>query len=78
MNETSALNYKVIEHISPTINQLLVDINGSSVLTSGGEVLINTIEAKKIYYTPSIGILLMKFFSNFCSFGWGKGLVFGL
>ncbi len=64
LNETSALNYQVIEHISPTINQLLIEINGTSILTSGGEVLIDTIDAKKIYYSPSIGILLMKFFSN--------------
>jgi membrane-bound serine protease (ClpP class) len=64
LNETSALSYQVIEHISPSLNQLLIDINGTYVLTSGGEVLINTIDAKKIYYTPSIGISLMKFFSN--------------
>jgi len=64
LNETSALNYNVIEHVSPTINQLLIDINGTSVLTSSGEILINTIDAKKIYYSPSIGIILMKFFSN--------------
>ncbi|KYK29674.1 peptidase S14 [Thermoplasmatales archaeon SG8-52-1] len=64
LNETSALNYQVIELISPSINQLLIDINGTFVKTSGGEVIIDTIDAKKIYYSPSIGISLMKFFSN--------------
>jgi membrane-bound serine protease (ClpP class) len=64
LNETSALNYQVIEHISPSINQLLIDINGTSIKTSGGRVLIDTLDAKKIYYSPSIGISLMKFFSN--------------
>jgi membrane-bound serine protease (ClpP class) len=64
LNETSALNYQVIEHVSPSINQLLIDINGTSVKTSGGEVLIDTIDAKKVNYSPSIGISLMKFFSN--------------
>ena len=64
LNETSALDYQVIEHVSPSINQLLIDINGTLVKTSGGEVLIDTIDAKKIYYSPSIGISLMKFFSN--------------
>jgi membrane-bound serine protease (ClpP class) len=64
LNETSALNYQVIEHISPSINRLLIDINGTSVKTADGEVLIDTLDAKKIYYSPSIGISLMKFFSN--------------
>jgi membrane-bound serine protease (ClpP class) len=64
LNETSALEFQIIEHISPSINQLLIDINGTSVITSGGEVIIDTISADKIYYSPSIGIALMKFFSN--------------
>jgi membrane-bound serine protease (ClpP class) len=64
INETSALEYNVIEHTSPSINQLLKDINGTSVITADGEVIINTINARKIRYSPSIGILLMKFFSN--------------
>jgi membrane-bound serine protease (ClpP class) len=64
LNETSALNFQVIEHIAPSINQLLIEINGSSVLTSDGVVLIDTTGAKKIYYSPSIGISLMKFLSN--------------
>ena len=64
LNETSALDYQVIEHVSPSINQLMIDINGTLVKTSGGEIIIDTIDAKKIYYSPSIGISLMKFFSN--------------
>ena len=64
LNETLALNFQVIEYISPSINQLLIDINGTSVKTSGGEVLLNTLDVKKVYYSPSIGISLMKFFSN--------------
>ncbi len=64
VNETSALGYQVIEHTSPSINQLLIDINGTSVVTARGEVIINTINAKQIGYSPSIGIQFMKFFSN--------------
>jgi membrane-bound serine protease (ClpP class) len=64
VNETLALKYQVIEHTSPTINQLLIDINGTAVLTAGGEVTIETIDAKQINYSPSIGIQVMKFFSN--------------
>ena len=64
VNETSALGYQVIEHTSPSINQLLIDINGTSVVTARGEVIINTINAKQIGFSPSIGIQFMKFFSN--------------
>ena len=64
LNATSAKEYGVIEHVSPSINQLLVDINGTSVPTSKGIVIINTAGAKQIKFSPSIGILIMKFFSN--------------
>jgi membrane-bound serine protease (ClpP class) len=64
LNATAALEYQVIEYVSPSIDQLLQDINGISVTTSKGLAFLNTANAKKIYYSPSIGILLMKFFSN--------------
>ncbi|KYK33599.1 MAG: peptidase S14 [Thermoplasmatales archaeon SG8-52-3] len=64
INETSALDYQVIEYVSPSINQLLLDINGSSIVTSSGEVIIFTIDVKQINYSPSIGISIMKFLSN--------------
>lgn len=64
VNETSALEFGVIEHISPSINQLLKDINGTFIITDRGEVILDTINAKQIKYSPSIGIQIMKFFSN--------------
>ncbi len=64
LNATAALEYQVIEYVSPSIDQLLEDINGVSVTTSKGLVFLNTANVKKIYYNPSIGIVLMKFFSN--------------
>lgn len=64
LNETLALDYEVIEYVSPSIDKLLIDINGSTVITSGGEIIINTINAKQNIYFPSIGIQLMRFFSN--------------
>ena len=64
VNGTSALDYEVIEHTSPSIDKLLIDINGSTVITSSEEVIINTINAKQNMYSPSIGIQLMRFFSN--------------
>lgn len=64
LNGSLALKFGVIEHISPTISQLLRDIDGTSVNTSGGKITLDTANARQINYSPSIGILLMKFFSN--------------
>jgi len=64
LNATAALESQVIEHVSSSINQILQDINGTSVSTSKGIVVLNTADATKVKYSPSIGILVMKFFSN--------------
>ena len=64
LNETLALEYQIIEHSSSSIDQLLKDINGSVIITSRGEVILDTINARQIRYSPSIGIQIMKFFSN--------------
>jgi len=64
LNGSLALKYGVIEHLSPTIPQLLIDIDGTTINTARGEVTLDTANAKQINYSPSIGILFMKFFSN--------------
>jgi membrane-bound serine protease (ClpP class) len=64
INATSAKEFRVVEHVSPSIDQLLKEVNGTVVKTLSGEVLLNTINAKQIRYSPSIGIWIMKFFSN--------------
>jgi len=64
LNETSALRYEVIEFVSPSVNQLMIDVDGRNVTTSKGEITLNTSGAEQIKYSPSIGIQLMKFFSN--------------
>ena len=64
LNATLSKKYGVVEHVSSSINKLLNDINGTTVLTSSGDVIINTKNAKQIRYSPSIGIQFMKFFSN--------------
>lgn len=64
LNVTSALKSQVIEFASPSIDQLLKDINGTVVVTTRGEIILDTINAKQIRYSPSIGIQIMKFFSN--------------
>jgi membrane-bound serine protease (ClpP class) len=64
LNATSALKNQVIEFVSPSIEQLLKDINGTLIVTTRGEIILDTINAKQIRYSPSIGIQIMKFFSN--------------
>jgi len=64
LNATLSKKYGVVEHVSSSINKLLNEINGTTVLTSSGNVIINTKNAKQIKYSPSIGIQFMKFFSN--------------
>ena len=64
LNSTLSKQYGVVEHVSTSISQLLKSINGTTVLTSSGNVTIETINAKQIRYNPSIGMQFMKFFSN--------------
>ena len=64
LNATLAEEYGVIEYVSPSIGQLLMDINGSFVSTSSGNVVLNTINAKQIFHSPSLKTLIIKFFSN--------------
>lgn len=64
LNATLAKEYGVIEFVSSSIKQLLLEINGTKVTTAKGEIIIDTINAKQIKYSPSIGIILMEFFSN--------------
>ncbi|KYK24981.1 peptidase S14 [Thermoplasmatales archaeon SG8-52-4] len=64
LNATLAKQYGIVEHVSSSINQLLKDINGTIVKTSSGELVIETNDMEKIFYSPSIGIQIMKFFSN--------------
>jgi membrane-bound serine protease (ClpP class) len=64
LNSTMAKEYGVIEFVSPSIEQLLSDINATKVITAKGEVIIDTINARQIKYSPSLGIIIMKFFSN--------------
>jgi membrane-bound serine protease (ClpP class) len=64
LNGTFALKFGVVEYLSPSVTQLLEDIDGISVNTSGGEVILDTDNAYQLDYSPSIGILFMKFFSN--------------
>ena len=64
LNETSALEYGVIEYKSSSVERLIQDINGTTIRTSKGDVVLDMRYVKQIQYTPSIGIQFMKFFSD--------------
>ncbi|PNX49769.1 MAG: peptidase S14 [Thermoplasmata archaeon M9B1D] len=64
LNATLAEKYGVVEFVSPSIDELLLDINGTLVQTSKGNVILDTLGANQIVYSPSLGIQFMKFFSN--------------
>ena len=64
LNATLAEKYGVVELVSPSIDELLLDINGTLVQTSKGNVILDTLGANQIVYSPSLGIQFMKFFSN--------------
>jgi membrane-bound serine protease (ClpP class) len=64
LNATSAKENGVVEYISPSIDQLLIDINGTSIPTSEGIIILDTVGAKQIVYSPSLKIQILKFFSN--------------
>ncbi len=64
INASIAEKYEVIEYISDSIDILLQKINGSIIKTSYGNLSINTTFAEKIYYTPSIKTIFLKYLSN--------------
>ncbi|MEM0492813.1 MAG: nodulation protein NfeD [Candidatus Thermoplasmatota archaeon] len=64
VNATVAYDNRVIEHISTDITNLLVLINGTQVKTIDGNKTLSTIGSEIVWYKPSIGVLMIRFFSN--------------
>lgn len=64
LNASQAYEYGVIEYISNSIDDLLKDINGSIVTTTSGNLTLNTENAKKIQFSPSIGTQIQRTLSN--------------
>jgi len=64
LNATLACEYGVVEFVSSSIDQLLVDIDGTNVTTSSGDITLHTKDAEKIMYSPSPKIQIMKMMSN--------------
>ena len=64
INETEALKFGVIEFVSPSLDKLLDDINGTKVETAVGNVTLHTANANLVFYSPSLKIYLLKVISN--------------
>jgi membrane-bound serine protease (ClpP class) len=64
LNATDAQKYGINEHITPSIDQLLKDIDGLKINTSNGNTTLNTANAEKIYYQPSIPLMIVETLSN--------------
>jgi membrane-bound serine protease (ClpP class) len=64
LNAVHAEKVEVIEFISNSINELLIDINGSIVNTSLGNITLFTKDATQIKYSPSFKIQILKVISN--------------
>lgn len=64
LNSTKALEYKVIEFVSPSIDQLLIDIDGTNITASSINITLNTKNAEKIMYSPSFKIQFIKIIAN--------------
>ena len=64
LNATLAERYGVVELVSPSIDELLQDINGTPVHTSKRTVILDTEGVKQIFYSPSLKIQIMRFFAN--------------
>jgi len=58
------LEFGVTEFISDSIDDLLDDVNGSTVSVASGNVTLNTKYAEKIFFSPSFRILILKLISN--------------
>jgi membrane-bound serine protease (ClpP class) len=64
LNDTLSYEYGIVEFVSSSIDQLLVDIDSTNVTTSSGNITLHTKYAEKIMYSPSLKIQIMKMISN--------------
>lgn len=64
INATLAKKYNVIEYVADSIDLLLNQIDNSIVKTSHGNITLQTKQSEKIFYSPSLKILTLKFLSN--------------
>jgi len=64
VNATEAKNLGVIEFISSSIDQLLIDLDGANITLASGNITMRTKNAEQIKYSPSFKIQILKLISN--------------
>ncbi len=64
VNATVAKNLGAVEFVSPSIDQLLNDLDGTNITLSSGNITLNTKNAEQIRYSPSFKIQILKLISN--------------
>jgi len=64
VNATVAKVSNVIEIVSPSIEQLLNEIDGRNISTTSGTITLQTKDAEQIWYSPSLKIQILKLISN--------------
>jgi len=64
VNATVAKNLGVIEFVSSSIDQLLIDLDGTNITIPSGNITLETKNAEQIRYSPSFKIQILKLISN--------------
>ena len=64
VNATEAKNLGAVEFVSASIDQLLIDLDGTNITTSSGNLTLQTKNAEQIRYFPSFKIQILKIISN--------------
>jgi membrane-bound serine protease (ClpP class) len=64
VNATEAKNLGAVEFVSPSIDQLLIDLDGTNITISSGNITLLTKNAEQIRYFPSFKIQILKIISN--------------
>ncbi len=64
VNATEAKNLGAVEFVSPSIDQLLIDLDGTNITISSVNITLDTKNAEQIRYSPSFKIQILKLISN--------------
>lgn len=64
INETLSLEYGVIEIVSSSVDQLVIDLDGRIVKTASGNVTLDTENSEIVEFSPSFKVLVLKLISN--------------
>jgi membrane-bound serine protease (ClpP class) len=64
VNATEAKSLGAVEFVSPSIDQLLTDLDGTNITIQSGNITLQTKDAEHVRYSPSFKIQILKIISN--------------